>query len=130
MAAFLNRALDLPPASQDYFTDDDTSIFEADINELAQSGITAGCGGTKFCPDNPVTRGQMAAFLVRAFEYTDDGGGDLFTDDDTSIFEADIDKLATAGVTLGCNPPANTNYCPATNVSRAQMAAFLHRAFD
>lgn len=130
MAAFLNRALGLPEATQDYFTDDATSIFEGDINRLAQSGITAGCGGTKFCPESTVTREQMAAFLVRAFEYTDDGGGNLFTDDDTSIFESDIDKLAVAGVTLGCNPPANTNFCPKNDVTREQMAAFLRRAIE
>lgn len=70
----------------------------------------------------------MAAFLVRALGYTDDAGGDLFVDDDGSIFESDIDKLATAGVTLGCNPPVNDQYCPGRNVTRGQMAAFLHRA--
>ncbi|RLE22643.1 MAG: hypothetical protein DRJ50_07320, partial [Actinobacteria bacterium] len=58
----------------------------------------------------------------------DDGGGDLFTDDNDSIFEADIDRLGTAGVTRGCNPPTNTRFCPNANVTRAQMAAFLHRA--
>lgn len=72
----------------------------------------------------------MAAFLVRAFGYTDDGGGDLFTDDDSSVFEDDIDRLGTAGVTKGCNPPANTMFCPDEYVSRGQMAAFLHRAMD
>ncbi len=130
MAAFLTRALGLPAATQDWFTDDETSIFEDDINRLAESGITKGCGTTTFCPTGNVTRGQMAAFLVRAFGYTDDGGGDLFGDDDTSIFEGDIDKLATAGVTLGCNPPANTNFCPLGHVTREQMAAFLHRAIE
>jgi hypothetical protein len=70
----------------------------------------------------------MAAFLVRALAYTDDGGGDLFVDDDASIFETDIDKLATAGVTRGCNPPTNDEFCPTSNVTRGQMAAFLHRA--
>ena len=130
MAAFLNRALELPEATQDWFDDDNTSIFEDDINRLAESGITKGCGTTTFCPNGNVTRGQMAAFLVRAFGYTDDGGGDLFEDDDTSIFEGDIDKLATAGVTLGCNPPANTSFCPNGHVTREQMAAFLHRALE
>ncbi len=70
----------------------------------------------------------MAAFLVRALGYTDDGGGDLFIDDDDSIFEGDIDRLGTAGVTKGCNPPSNTRFCPSANVTRGQMAAFLHRA--
>ena len=84
--------------------------------------------GTQFCADKGVTRGQMAAFLVRAFGLSDDGGGDLFDDDNDSIFENDIDKLATAEITLGCNPPANTNFCPDKTVTRGQMAAFLHRA--
>jgi hypothetical protein len=70
----------------------------------------------------------MAAFLVRALNYTDDGGGDLFTDDDTSMFKGDIDRLGTAGVTKGCNPPSDDRYCPDSYVTRAQMAAFLHRA--
>jgi hypothetical protein len=70
----------------------------------------------------------MAAFLVRALDYADDGGGNLFIDDDGSIFEGDIDKLGTAGVTKGCNPPDNDRYCPNDKVRREQMAAFLHRA--
>ena len=36
------------------------------IEALAESGITAGCGGGNYCPDNPVTRGQMAVFLAKA----------------------------------------------------------------
>jgi hypothetical protein len=70
----------------------------------------------------------MAAFLVRALGYTDDGGGDLFDDDNDSVFERDIDRLATAGVTRGCNPPDNNHFCPDDHVTRGQMAAFLHRA--
>jgi hypothetical protein len=53
--------------------------------------------------------------------------GGTFTDDDTSIFEADIEWLASVGVTLGCNPPTNDNFCPDDNVSRGQMAAFMRR---
>ena len=130
MAAFLNRALVLPPATQDYFTDDNNSIFEDDINRLAEAGITTGCGGTNFCPTNIVDRGQMAAFLVRALGLTDDGGGDLFIDDDNSIFERDIDRLGTAEITKGCNPPTNNRYCPDLPVDRGAMMAFLHRALD
>jgi hypothetical protein len=81
-----------------------------------------------FCPDANVTRGQMAAFLVRALGYTAGGGDDLFTDDDDSVFEADIDRLGTAGVTKGCNPPDNTEFCPGAAVTRDQMASFLARA--
>jgi hypothetical protein len=131
MAAFLVRALGLTDRLADPFSDDDGSIFEADIERLAAAGITRGCNppaNDRFCPDGKVTREQMAAFLVRALGYTDNGGGDLFIDDDDSIFEADIDRLGTAGVTTGCNPPINDRYCPTGNVTRGQMAAFLHRA--
>ena len=134
MAAFLTRAFGFTDTgAQDLFTDDDTSIFETDIQKLATAGVTRGCnppGNDRFCPDGQVTRGQMAAFLSRAFAYTDTGGGDLFTDDDASIFETEIDKLATAGVTKGCNPPANDRFCPTSYVTRGQFAAFLYRAFN
>jgi hypothetical protein len=70
----------------------------------------------------------MAAFIVRAKGYTEGGGDDLFDDDEGSIFEDDIDRLATAGVTLGCNPPDNTRYCATDAVTRAEMATFLTRA--
>jgi len=53
--------------------------------------------------------------------------GGTFTDDDTSIFEADIEWLADSGVTAGCNPPANDHFCPNDFVTRGQMAAFIHR---
>ena len=72
----------------------------------------------------------MAAFLVRALGLTDAGPGDLFADDDDSVFADDIDKIATAEITRGCNPPSNTNYCPDRAVTRGQMAAFLRRASD
>ncbi|MDP9481862.1 MAG: S-layer homology domain-containing protein, partial [Chloroflexota bacterium] len=67
MAMFLDRALDLPAASTDYFDDDDGKTGEASINSLALAGITGGCAPRRFCPSDPVTRGQMAAFLYRAF---------------------------------------------------------------
>lgn len=128
MAAFLDRALQLPSTSTDYFFDDDDSPFEIAINRVAAAGITTGCSDNNFCPDAFVTRGQMAAFLTRALHYDNDGGGNLFTDGDNSIFEGDIDRLATAGVTKGCNPPSNSRFCPNQDVTREQMAAFLRRA--
>jgi hypothetical protein len=131
MAAFLVRALDLEPATLDYFSDDAGSVFEADINSLARSGITKGCNppaNDRFCADGSVTREQMAAFLARAYGYDDDGGGDRFVDDDDSLFAGDIDRLATAGITLGCNPPVNSMFCPSRPVRRDEMASFLARA--
>jgi len=132
MAAFLVRALNLTAVDTAIdFVDDDGSVFEADIVKLATAGITRGCNpplNDRYCPTDDVTRGQMAAFLVRALNLTAVNTAIDFVDDDGSIFEADIVKLATAGITLGCNPPTNDEFCPEDPVTRGQMAAFLHRA--
>jgi len=132
MAAFLVRALFYTDnGGGDLYSDDDDSVFENAIDKLGTAGVTEGCNppnNDRFCPDRLVTRGQMAAFLVRALGYTDDGGGDRFLADDDSVFENAIDKLKTAGVTEGCNPPANDLFCPDDPVTRGQMAAFLKRA--
>lgn len=124
MAAFLVRALGLPASGRDAFDDDGDSVFEGDINALAARGITRGCDPDSFCPDEPVTRGQMAAFLRRAYELSG-SEVDYFTDDDRSVFEGDIAALANSGITRGCTA---TEFCPDELVTRGQMAAFLHRA--
>jgi len=119
----------LPPGGT--FIDDDGNPFEGSIEAIAAEGITKGCNppvNNKFCPDDNVTRGEMALFLVRAMGYTDNGGGNLFIDDDGTFYEDAADKLGTAKVTLGCNPPANDKFCGNNNVTRGQMAAFLVRA--
>ncbi len=66
MASFLVRAFKLPLTATDFFGDDEGNLHENQINALANSGITGGCGPGRYCPTNPVTRGQMAAFLHRA----------------------------------------------------------------
>jgi hypothetical protein len=114
------------------FIDDDGHIFENAIEWLAAKGITQGCNpptNNRFCPNDFVTRGQMAAFLVRALTLPPYNGPDRFRDDNGNIFEASIEKLAQAGITLGCNPPTNNRFCPNDFVTRGQMAAFLKRAF-
>jgi uncharacterized repeat protein (TIGR01451 family) len=132
MAAMLNRAFDLPATTTDFFTDDDESIFEDDINRVAAAGITLGCNppaNDNFCPNGLVTRGSMAAFIERGLDLPATMT-DYFTDDDGHIFEDSINAIAAAGITAGCNPPANDNYCPNDFVTRGQMAAFFRRALS
>ena len=126
MAAFLSRALQLPAADRDYFSDDNDSTFEDDINRLRHAGITTGCAADKFCADQPVTRGQMAAFLNRALQLPA-ADRDYFSDDNDSTFEDDINRLRYAGITTGC---AADKFCADQPVSRGQTAAFLYRARD
>ena len=126
MATFLARALKLPASSRNYFRDDDASFHEDAINRLARAGITQGCARGRFCPDQVVTRAQMAAFLARALKLRplhDDGPA--FGDTEGSFHEDAINRLARAGITQGCAPG---RFCPDQAVTRAQMATFLARA--
>ncbi|MPZ53478.1 MAG: hypothetical protein GEU79_12225 [Acidimicrobiia bacterium] len=130
MAAFIVRGLDLPDAPDQGFADTDGSVFKEDIDALAQADVTRGCNppaNDRFCPTEDVTRGQMAAFLVRGLDLpaaSDQG----FVDTEGSVFKEDIDALAQEGITRGCNPPQNNQFCPTEDVTRGQMAAFLNRA--
>lgn len=121
----------IAPAQGGTFADDDGHIFEAAIERLAGTGITTGCNpptNDRYCPDRPVTRAQMATFLVRAAGLS--GGSEGFADIAGSVHAADIRALAEAGITKGCNPPDNDRYCPDRAVTRGEMAAFLVRTFD
>jgi hypothetical protein len=102
------------------------STFSADIQWVYDEGITKGCSAERYCPDDTVTRAQMASFLVRALDLPPTAT-DYFTDDEGLPAEGDIYRVAAAGITSGCAP---TKYCPADPVLRGAMASFLARAFD
>jgi hypothetical protein len=127
MAVFIARALGLPPASGDHFTDDSGLFYESAANRLYEAGITVGCRPNRYCGDQLMPRDQMAAFLARTLDLAA-AGQDFYIDDDGSVFEGAINKIAAAGITQGCNPPTNNRFCPTERVSRGQMAAFLKRA--
>jgi len=72
MAVFLLKAkhgsIYTPPLAVGLFTDAPAGYWARNwIEQLAVEAITSGCGGGNYCPDNPVTRDQMAVFLVRTF---------------------------------------------------------------
>jgi subtilisin family serine protease len=134
MAAFIIRGIGEfnPPApSFQRFADVPlTNPFAAFIEELAVRQITLGCGVSNYCPTQTVTREQMAAFIIR-------GLGEFnpplppfqrFLDvPPANPFYRFIDRMAVLQITLGCG---GGNYCPTQSVTRAQMAAFLVRAFN
>ncbi len=134
MAAFLLRSIVHDahlPSYQGYFQDvPDGQWYTGFVEHLREHEITRGCNpeGTLYCPEQQVTREQMASFLVRTFRFpaTD---RDYFTDDQGSVHEADINALREAGVTVGCNPEG-TLYCPVDPVLRGEMAAFLTRSLQ
>lgn len=130
MAAFLVRALDLDATSGARFRDVvSDSTFSGAIDRLVTAGITLGCSEVdQFCPRRDVTRAEMAAFLVRALDLEATSGIRFRDVPRTGAFATDIDRLATAGITVGCNPPSNDRFCPADPVTRGEMAALLERA--
>ena len=97
------------------------------VEEMKRLGITAGCGdGSGFCPDGTVTRASTAVFLTRAYGWTG-GDGIKFADVAASAWYApQVRALASVGVTAGCGD--GTRFCPGDQVTRGQMATFLHRA--
>ncbi|WKZ42157.1 MAG: MBG domain-containing protein [Anaerolineales bacterium] len=138
MAIFLLRgmygqAYTPPPATGTVFADVPlTHSAAAWIEQLAAEGITGGCGGGNYCPSSPVTRAQMAIFLLRAKygqAYTPPAAtGTEFLDVPIGHSAAAwIEQLAAEGITGGCG---GGNYCPNNSVTRAQMAIFIQRTFD
>jgi hypothetical protein len=126
MATFLRRAMDLSTASRSYFSDIGGNKHADSINRAKEAGLTAGCGGSRYCPSGAVTRGQMASFLARALDLPR-ASRDWFRDDEDSIHEDAINRVAEARITFGCG---DDRYCPNGRVTRGQMAAFLRRAFE
>jgi hypothetical protein len=103
--------------------------FYNEIGKLSARGVTLGCGGGNYCPNDPVTREQMAAFIMRAKgEFNPPTPeSQRFTDvPPANVFYAFIDRMAVLQITLGCTPD-HTQYCPSSPVTREQMAAFLIR---
>ena len=136
MAAFMARLLtaagvELPAEPADNFDDDDGSPHEPAINQLAELGVVGGVGEGRYDPGATVSRAQMATFLVRAVELASDGtlaaGDDAFADDDRSPHEANIDKVAAAGLATGVS---TGRYDPSAGVRRDQMGSFVARTLD
>lgn len=139
MAAFLERSLRsryfIPPPASGIFQDVPASFWAAPwIEQLSADGITKGCATNPpfYCPDQSVSRAEMAPFLLRARHggsYVPPPATGIFSDVPLSHWAAPwIEQLYREGITLGCalNP---LSYCPDQPVTRAQMAVFLARTF-
>ena len=120
-----------PPATGTVFADVPASNpFAPWIEQLAGFRITGGCGGGNYCPNNPVTRAQMAVFLLKSEHgsaYMPLSCTGIFGDVACpSLFADWIEQLAAEGITGGCG---GGNYCPNNPNTRGQMAVFLVKTF-
>ncbi len=105
-------------------------LFHDAIEKITRKGITTGCGAGNYCPENLVTRGEMAVFLLRGKHGSSfsppAATGTKFTDVTLGTpFAPWIEQLAAEGITTGCG---GGKYCPTQNVTRDAMAVFLLRS--
>jgi hypothetical protein len=101
------------------------------VQELVRRGVTAGCGSGQYCPNNPVTRAQMAVFLLATWH----GAGYAPAPCSTSAFSDVpasspfcpwIKEMVNSGITAGCGGGA---FCTESPNTRAQLAVFLATTF-
>lgn len=148
MASFLARALDLPDAGQPSFSDVPRGwIHGPAVAAITHAGITNGCSAAAYCPDQPVTRAQMASFLHRALAREeppdgspDDGEGTEDDGQEAAPFPADqaptslslpagprdrecegviLDPADDTADTVADHPPG-TDFCLAAGVHRLE----------
>jgi len=133
MAAFIIRAKfgeDFSYSPTPHFSDVPSGHWAFKyVQKMYDEGITTGYADGTYRPSQNVSRAQMAAFIIRAlfgdtFSYT---LTPHFTDiPDTHWAFSFIQKMCDEGITTGY---ADGTYRPSQNVSRAQMATFIARAF-
>ncbi len=121
-----------PSVPRGRFSDvDPDSTHGRAVDCIAHWQITQGRADGAYGPGAPVTRGQMASFLAAALDATTrplpPEAPDAFDDDDGTIHESNIDRLAAAQIVAGTSPGP---FRPSAPVTRAQMAAFLARVAE
>jgi hypothetical protein len=130
----LDRWYQLPAGdgdTDDRFEDGDrvSEAHARNVNRLHDAGIVSGYADGTFRPADEISRAQMATYLVGAIEDVLDRElpRDTSFSDADGPHQANIEKLASVGITTGTAPDT---YEPASPVTRAQMASFVARSLD
>ena len=141
MAVLLGRAIygpkfAPPTPTGDVFADVPAGYWAAAwIEQLYSDGLTRGCDTDplRYCPQNNITRAEMAVFLVRVLhgqDYIPPAPTGLFEDVPATHWAAPwIEQLYRDGITTGCST-SPLRFCPKGSTTRAEIAAFLVRTFD
>ncbi|MGH3441002.1 MAG: M15 family metallopeptidase, partial [Nitriliruptorales bacterium] len=118
----------LPRPEEPPFEDVLTNAHRAEIEGLATAGIASGRGDRRYDPEAPVTRAELAAFLVRTYEHVTgsqvEAEQDAFRDDDGHVLEPEIDAAASLGLATG--KTADT-FAPGQRTRREEAATFVAR---
>ncbi len=143
MAVFLLRAIHgpsyTPPNVTGIFADMPVTgkeWMEPWVDEFYNEGLTTGCATSplRFCPEDSVTRQVMAVFILRAIHggaYSPPLTSGIFADMPVTgleWMESWVDEFYNEGITTGCGV-SPLIYCPTNDVTRAEMAVFIDRAF-
>jgi len=131
MAVFIITAIGETPSAAAFdanFDDIANDGFAPFINRINELGITGGCGTRAYCPNNSLTRAQMAVFIISAIgeipsAVAFDANFDDIANDGFAPF---INRMNELGITGGCG---GRGYCPGDPQTRAQMAVFITTAF-
>ena len=128
---FLIKAAGITPAPPATPTFDDVDVgdwFFPFVEAASDLGITAGCSATSFCPNDPVLRGQLAAFVQRTLSWplgspATPSYPDVAAD---HLFFGSIEALAERCISEGCEGP---DFCPDDEVTRGEAAVVVARSF-
>lgn len=102
-----------------------TSTHADAITRLGRTGITSGCGSSRYCPDRRVTRAEMASFLARSAALLPHDPGHFRDLPRSNVHAANAEAIRASRITTGCG---SDTYCPDRRVTRAEMASFLARS--
>jgi hypothetical protein len=127
VATFLTRALGLPATDVNAFRDDDGHHLEDGLNRAAAAAVFLGCSNDRdVCPDDTITRGELAAVLVRALGLVAATPA-AFSDVDQHWAQSFIGIIGGLGISVGCESGGGT-FCPEEFGTRGEIALFLYRA--
>lgn len=121
-ATFLVRALDLPRSTTTTSQFSDVPASQAaDVEALVDAGLTAGCGGGKFCTGQTLSRQQLATFFARALKL--EPVPTTFKDV-SAAHAGNVGALQKAGIINGCTATA---FCAGDDINRQQTASMIAR---
>lgn len=109
------------------FGDIRDNVHREAIEAVAHAGLMVGCDAGDFCPDQPITRGQLAAVFHRAFELPDAPVGNRYFIDASETHQVAIDAITHAGISNGCDL---VHFCTQQPLNRGHAAIFIARALD
>jgi len=130
VATMLDRALDLPPAmgiESGRFSDTEGNVHAAAIDAVAAVGLSTGCGEGRYCPDDPITRAQLATMFQNGFALPDAPDDVTYFADADGVHGPAVAAVAEAGISSGCDL---LNFCGRDDLQRIHAAVFFARALD